>query len=542
MGALEDLIGFSDLANPALWNELLSTRNSTILLVAEDIVGDAVPEKTNLVIATETNWEDLLLLLKSRRLPATCPILVLVTNAAPPRLPANLNNNWFLDFLALPIHRQLLVERIVFLAKINQTMAITQAQSATMDKHLTTLYSRDGLTGLFNRRHLTIHLQEIFKQSGEKSQDLSLLLINIDYFNSINRLHGLQFGDAILNQMAARLTQHTRPDDSCYRFSGEDFLVLMPDTDLDTASQLAKELNAVCTAQPFGNTSQKKYITISIGLASLRTHRPVDHEELICMAESALFTAKAEGRNRIRHYEIQYVPKTLSAQQSILSLNETLSRILEKTRRSAIASIQLLARNVAGPEHQDHIDKTLQLFDLLGAEMNLPEHHIQTFHNAAALYNSFRFLVHRDLLSKESNFSSSDREILSDLPFRLAEITDMFAYFNNEKEVLQNHCERYDGSGYPLGLKGKAIPFGARLFNLINSVAAMSADRPYRTRLTPKEIVEELRLEAGRQFDPDLVIQVLQLIKRHNFFNISADFIDKISNHISSSLQTTKNE
>jgi diguanylate cyclase (GGDEF)-like protein len=528
------VIDFSDLTRPSLWEKILPDRHATFFLVGDELKNSAAPSEASLVIASQENWLKLVELLENKQLSPAIPLLVLVDNGEPPELPKPYDNTCFIDYLPLPAHQQLLAKRVALLMKINKTMAVTKAQTATMDRHLTTLYSRDGLTGLFNRRHLTIHLQEIFKQAREDSLDLALLLINIDYFNSINRLHGLKFGDAILNQMAARLTEHTRRDDTCYRFSGEDFLVLMPNTNLATATELAHELYTICTNQPFGSAHQKKFITVSIGIAALQENQPADHEELICMAESALFSAKAEGRNRIRCYANQQFQSSLSPQQSIANVNETLCRILEKTRQSAISSMQLLARNVAGPEHQDHIDKTLQLFDLLGAELNLPEHHMQTFHNAAALYNSFRFLIHRDLLNKPTSLTDNDWKTIADLPFRLAEVTDMFAYFANEKEVLQNHCERFDGDGYPLGLKGDQIPFAARLFNIVNSVAAMSADRPFRSRLTPREIIEELQKEAGGQFDPQLVVQVMHLIKKHQILDISDDFINKIVQDIAS--------
>ncbi|EKD35762.1 MAG: metal dependent phosphohydrolase, partial [uncultured bacterium] len=90
----------------------------------------------------------------------------------------------------------------------------------------------------------------------------------------------------------------------------------------------------------------------------------------------------------------------------------------------------------------------------------------------------------------------------------------------NERNVLLCHGEKYDGSGYPQGLKGDEIPLGARIFSIVDAVAAMNADRPYRRRLTSEEIVRELTNEAGKQFDPFLVAQLLTVIEKNRLFDL----------------------
>ena len=207
-------------------------------------------------------------------------------------------------------------------------------------------------------------------------------------------------------------------------------------------------------------------------------------------------------------------------------LKETLQRIMEKTRSSAIASVQLLAKNVAGPEHQTHAATVAGYITLLGQQMGLPPQHIEIFHNAIALCNSFRSLLHSDLISKPVQLSFKERQIINDLPFKLTELTDMFDYFAKEREVLLCQCERYDGSGYPNGLKGDEIPLGARMFSIIDALAAMNAERPYRRKLTPKEIVNELRKEAGKQFDPFLVAEVLTVIEKNHLLDLDDAFLE----------------
>lgn len=517
-----------------LLSQVNLNRSTTVALLSGNIstISNKRLSTASLVIIDEKYIDELKALWEKGVLDSNVPILILSHHGNPLPFTVSTYEHRLVDFLSLPTTLGHFHHRIFFLNRLRQLSVENHNHATTMTRQLAALYSRDGLTGLFNRRHLTNQLREIFVAAQKEGTQLSILLLNIDYFNNINKSLGFHFGDNLLNNMAARLTENTREVDSCYRFSGEDFIVLMPGADLATSNQVAEQLSKSCAEKPFAYGNQKKFITVSIGLASLKDHRPADDEEFICMAETALFMAKAEGRNRIKVYAPPVENGYGSPKKTMSYLNENLSRILEKTRRSAIASLQLLAKTVAGPVHQDHIDKVSRFIDLLGEQLGLPEHHIQTFHNSATLYNSFRFLLHNDILSKPGQLSASEYKLMSDLPFKLAEVTDMFDYFSHEKGVLQNHCERYDGSGYPNGLKGDEIPLGARIFNIVNSLAAMSAERPYRRNFTPREILEELCREAGKQFDPRLVLHILQMIEKNRVLEINTEYISRLKTEL----------
>jgi HD-GYP domain-containing protein (c-di-GMP phosphodiesterase class II) len=271
---------------------------------------------------------------------------------------------------------------------------------------------------------------------------------------------------------------------------------------------------------------EERLITISVGIVSLWDHRPDDPDEFITMAERALFLAKAEGRDRVVAYRPLAENPPNASHQSIIFLKETLAKIFEKTRTSAISSLQLLAKDIAGEKNKHHIKNVKTYVELLGQHMNLADPIIQTFKNAFTLHSSIRFLLHNEMINKVERFSPGDREIMNDFPYKINEITKLFDYFSNERDVLLHHGERYDGSGYPEGLKGTEIPLGARIFGIVDALAAMGADRPHRKRLEPAEIIEELTNEAGKQFDPYLVIKILETIKVHQLLEIEADIID----------------
>jgi HD-GYP domain-containing protein (c-di-GMP phosphodiesterase class II) len=254
------------------------------------------------------------------------------------------------------------------------------------------------------------------------------------------------------------------------------------------------------------------------------------------MAERALYTAKSEGRDRIAVFSQQTADSAEKTQHNLNFLKETLERILTRTRTAALDSLQLLAKDIGGNKNRGHIENVRTYVALLGQHMNLPETIIETFRNAITLHTSIRFLLHNEMINKQELFTDDDREIMDDFPYKLAEITEMFDYFSNERAILLYHGERYDGSGYPDGLKGDEIPLGARIFALVDALAAMNADRPHRNRLKPEQIVDELSQGAGRQFDPHLVVKILELIKTNNLMDLPDEHIDNSVNSINESL------
>lgn len=468
-------------------------------------------------------------LLEHPALPPSTPVLFLGVGTTVPPLFQHYHDKLLLDCMVVPVPLDIFRHRISFLSRVQKMSVEHHANSTTLTRQLDILSTRDGLTGLYNRRHLTTGLMHLIESAKTKSVDLSLLLINIDFFNTVNKTSGLQYGDFILNEMAARLTLTTasRKSDSCYRFSGEDFIVLMPGAGLDEAKKSAEKIRRACCEKPFTHGKITHSITVSMGLASLQTHNPTSHDDFIHMAETALFMAKARGRNRLQIFNPLNYPGQLTPRKSMAFLKESLQRIMEKTRSSAIASVQLLAKNVAGPEHQIHATTVSHYINLLGRQLGLPEQHIETFHNAITLCNSFRSLLHSDLICKPEQLSCKERKVIDDLPFKLTEITTMFDYFSNERDVLLCQGERFDGAGYPRGLRGDEIPLGARILTIIDAVAAMNAERPYRRKLTAEEIIIELVKEAGKQFDPFLVAQVFTVIEKNHLLNLDHSVLEQ---------------
>lgn len=157
----------------------------------------------------------------------------------------------------------------------------------------------DALTGLHNRRYLEGHLKTLVDEAVQREKPLSLLVTDIDFFKAVNDMHGHDAGDAVLKEFAIRVRKNVRGIDLACRFGGEEFVVMMPDTDLARAYMVGERLRQCIAMQPFilpdGSSLD---ITASIGVASLEEvgNSP---QTLLKRADQALYSAKRDGRNRV---------------------------------------------------------------------------------------------------------------------------------------------------------------------------------------------------------------------------------------------------
>jgi two-component system, cell cycle response regulator len=158
----------------------------------------------------------------------------------------------------------------------------------------------DALTGLHNRRYMETHLATLAEQAAGRGKPLALMMLDIDYFKSINDTHGHDAGDDVLREFAMRIRKSIRGIDLACRYGGEEFVIVMPETDLHVAGMVAERLRRSVAGEPFAIQKGAKRIevTISIGLSTLeRKGEPV--ADVLKRADTALYRAKHEGRNRV---------------------------------------------------------------------------------------------------------------------------------------------------------------------------------------------------------------------------------------------------
>jgi two-component system cell cycle response regulator len=200
------------------------------------------------------------------------------------------------DYIVRPLDQQELIARLrtqVKRKRYNDELRASVAQ--TIEMAVT-----DGLTGLHNRRYLDSHLKTLFDRAVSRRRPLSLMITDIDKFKPVNDTWGHDAGDDVLREFARRLRKNVRGIDLACRYGGEEFVVVMPDTDGEVAEKVAERIRAEIERTPFaiGGNGQSINMTVSVGVSSLR--RPVDTAEaLMKRADVALYEAKTGGRNRV---------------------------------------------------------------------------------------------------------------------------------------------------------------------------------------------------------------------------------------------------
>ena len=157
----------------------------------------------------------------------------------------------------------------------------------------------DALTGLYNRRYMETHVGALVEQAAARGKPLTVLVLDIDYFKAINDTHGHDAGDDVLREFAVRIRKSIRGIDLACRYGGEEFVVVMPETDMAVATMVAERLRRRIASDPFPiqESARKVEVTISIGIAGLT--RSDTAASMIKRADQALYRAKRDGRNRV---------------------------------------------------------------------------------------------------------------------------------------------------------------------------------------------------------------------------------------------------
>jgi diguanylate cyclase (GGDEF)-like protein len=201
------------------------------------------------------------------------------------------------DYVTKPIHWAILRQRVKRL--IQQVKLYQDLEQANLE--LKRLATSDGLTHVANRRHFDEHLQQEWQRMMREQLPLSLILCDIDFFKAYNDTYGHQVGDDCLRQVATVIQKAAkRSVDLAARYGGEEFAVILPNTDLEGAEQVATSIRDSIQNLGVAHDSSKisEFVTVSIGVSCTIPNQIVAPEMLIAAADRALYQAKAEGRDR----------------------------------------------------------------------------------------------------------------------------------------------------------------------------------------------------------------------------------------------------
>ncbi len=223
------------------------------------------------------------------------PILVIVSDGDRRKLTQALEMG-VNDYLSRPVDKNELIARVrTQLRKKRYADRLRHNVQLSLEMAIT-----DQLTGLHNRRYMSRHLDTLIASAHRSGKPIAFLIMDIDYFKSVNDTYGHDIGDEVLRDFAGRIAANVRGIDLACRYGGEEFVVVMPDTDIAFAYAVAERLRKSVEANPFviSRAPGKANVTISIGIAGSEGHMD-SADALLHRADQALYRAKREGRNRV---------------------------------------------------------------------------------------------------------------------------------------------------------------------------------------------------------------------------------------------------
>ena len=232
--------------------------------------------------------------MRTAELTRTLPIILIAEDGDRPRVVRGLDLG-VNDFIMRPLERNELVARVrTQLKRQRYTVELRRSVNNTLALAVT-----DQLTGLYNRRYFDRHLALLLDKAQQQGRDMALMLIDMDFFKAVNDTHGHDTGDLVLQEFADRLRRNIRGVDLACRFGGEEFVVLMPDTDWRQAQGVAERVRQAVAERGFETASGRPLtVTVSVGLA-LNESEADTPELMLKRADIALYRAKREGRNRV---------------------------------------------------------------------------------------------------------------------------------------------------------------------------------------------------------------------------------------------------
>jgi len=204
------------------------------------------------------------------------------------------------DYLTKPINFSELEARVRSMLRIKRL----QDELEEKNRELQRISISDGLTGLYNHRHIHGLLREEFERAARMETTLTVAMFDLDHFKAVNDTHGHQAGDRVLQQIADLLRQNARDIDRLGRYGGEEFLALLPGTDLEGGMVFVERVRAAVERHPFNiATDQPIRMTVSAGIALFPNERVTSTEMLVRQADEAMYAAKARGRNRVFRFD-----------------------------------------------------------------------------------------------------------------------------------------------------------------------------------------------------------------------------------------------
>ena len=329
----------------------------------------------------------------------------------------------------------------------------------------------DHLTGLYNRRFFE---EELKRLDTERQLPLSFIMGDLNSLKIINDVFGHKEGDELLKDVAEILRTVCRSDDILARWGGDEFVFLLPNTSIFDTEEIIGRIKKEC------NKTGSKKIPASLSLgAATKEAAGQDIQSIVTDAENNMYKNKLAQRDSL-------------SSSIIFALEQALYEKSNETK-----------------EHTDRINK---LAIKLGKSIGLTSNQLDELSLLASLHDIGKVAIPEKILLKKGKLTAKEWEVIirhPEIGFNIAQSSPQISHI--AKPILSCH-ENFDGSGYPLGIKGKAIPIISRIILIADAYDVMTTGRTYKEPMSKDDAIKELRKCAGTQFDPELVEKFIEIL------------------------------
>lgn len=331
--------------------------------------------------------------------------------------------------------------------------------------------NHDYLTGLYNRRFFE---EEVKRLDTARNLPITIIMGDVNGLKLINDSFGHATGDELLKRTAEVIRQECRSDDIIARLGGDEFVIILTRTDAVIAEQIVDRLTARAMDEKIGS------IEMSISFGYETKQKPEESiQEILTGAENQMYRRKLYKSSSMRSKTVDLIMKTL----------------FEKSNREMMHSkrVSEFCEQIAGYVYSDSDT-------------------ISRIKTAGLMHDIGKIGIEENILNKTDRLNNDEWKEMKKHPeigWRILSSADEFSELAN---FILEHQERWDGRGYPNGLKGEEISMAARIIALADSYDAMTSERSYRKALSGEEAVIEIKKCSGTQFDPDIAIIFLEKV------------------------------
>jgi diguanylate cyclase (GGDEF)-like protein/putative nucleotidyltransferase with HDIG domain len=408
----------------------------------------------------------------------------------------------------------------------------------------------DGLTGVKTHRFFMEALSAEWKRSTRAGRAFALVLMDLDRFKFVNDFYGHLEGDLVLQRVGHILEANCRRSDVVARYGGDEFVILMPETTMEQARQLASKLRGWVSADAL---LREKNISASFGIACYPLHGS-SPQELIQVADASMYLSKHQGGNAVStadHFDPNEAKKwkrdVLEAYLGVTlkrlfstgpeAFEEIYQRLRQFTEslaatdggngkqtaggaqglpQAVLDTVTSLAFAIDAKDHytQGHSQKVSAYAALIAEAMNLSDPEVEEVRLGAVLHDIGKVGIPEQILNKSGPLNAEEWETMKSHVKFGAKILEPLAPLARIREMVLHHHEYFDGSGYPESLQGENIPLGARIIAVADAYDTITSDRTYKKARNAADALSELERCANAQFDGNIVDVFVRVMRQ----------------------------